>query len=84
MLFRATVLATAAIAASVIGVPSAAHAGPDGSDCPWGFYRAASGDWVPDPKRDQQIGRPPRSAEMATIHTANTRTRVAPATATVG
>jgi len=47
-----------AVAFAAIVVASPAHAGPDGSDCPWGFYRAASGDCVPDPKKGT-ADRPP-------------------------
>jgi hypothetical protein len=48
---RGIASAIATASAFAIGAASLAHAAePDGSDCPWGFYRAASGDCVPDPK----------------------------------
>jgi hypothetical protein len=51
MFVRVATLIAAAIGAAAIGVASPAHAGSDGSDCPPGYYQAASGDCVPDPKK---------------------------------
>jgi hypothetical protein len=58
MLFCVASAIAIASASVAIGVAPPAHAGPDGSDCPWGFYRAASGDCLPDPKKGT-ADRPP-------------------------
>ena len=48
MLLRATLIAAAAIAAAAIGLTSPANAK---TECPPGYYPAASGDCVPYPKK---------------------------------
>jgi hypothetical protein len=80
VLVRVATLIAAAVGAAAIGIASPAYAGRP--DCPPGDYQAASGDCVPDPKKDLRIGRPPLSAKTGTTRIANTHTQVVPATAT--
>jgi len=63
MFVRVATLIAAAVGAAAIGVASPAHAGPDGSDCPPGYYPAASGDCVPDPKKGPAFTRRPAQAD---------------------
>lgn len=81
-MFLRAIFIAAILAATIIGVASPAHAGSDGSDCPPGYYQAASATACQTQKRDLRIGRPPRSAEMATTRIANTHTQVVRATTT--
>jgi hypothetical protein len=55
MFVRVATLIAAPVGAAAIGVASPAHAG---TDCPPGYYQAASGDCVPDPKKGP-ADRPP-------------------------
>jgi hypothetical protein len=82
MFVRVATLVAAAVGAAAIGVASPAYAGSDGSDCPPGYYPAASGDCVPDPKKGPTDRPPTAICQTATTPIANTHTQAARATAT--
>jgi hypothetical protein len=58
MFIRVATVIAAAVGSAAVGVASPSHAESNGSDCPWGYYQAASGDCVPDPKKGP-ADRPP-------------------------